>query len=359
MRISSAILVAGLLAGLGGAASAETDGWYFGAEGGANFVPKIKFDALANTWQQKQDTGYAILGQVGYGFGQVRLEGELGWRHNELDKFTWAAGSPSPSGAIGGVSFMANVLYDFKTNTPWTPYVGAGIGGMNVNADNIIAGNTKVTNDSDTAFAYQGIAGIAYAVTDTLSLRADYHYLRTADKANLKVDPAIGGGFGDGTYTAHTVGVGFIVKFPPAAAPVQAAAAAAPMPPAPPPPPPPPAPKPVQAAPIPKNFMVFFDFDKSDLTAEAKAIITQAADAAKKQNSTTIALTGYTDTVGTVPYNLKLSVRRGESVKKMLVQLGIPEKEISVVGKGKSDLLVATKDGVREPQNRRVTIVLN
>jgi OOP family OmpA-OmpF porin len=357
MRISSAILVAGLLAGLGGAASAETDGWYFGAEAGANFAPKIKFDAMANTWQQSQDTGYAILGQVGYGFGQWRLEGELGWRHNELSNFTWAAGSPSPSGAIGGVSFMANALYDFKTDTPWTPYLGAGIGGLNLNADNIIAGNTKVTNDSQTVFAYQGIAGLSYAVTDSLSLRADYHYMRT-EKANLVLDSGIGGGIGQGTYTAHTVGVGFIVKFPAAAAPAPAPAMAPPPPP-PAPPAPPPAPKPVQAAPIPKNFMVFFDFDKDVLTPEAKAIITQAADAAKKQHSTSIALTGYTDLSGTVPYNLKLSVRRGDAVKKMLVQLGIPANEISVVGKGKSDPLVPTKDGVKEPQNRRVQIILN
>jgi len=356
MRISSAILVAGVLAGLGGAASAETDGWYFGAEAGANFAQKMKFNALANTWQQTQDPGYAILGQVGYGFGQWRLEGELGWRHNELDKFTYAGGSPSPSGAVQGVNMMFNVLYDFKTDTPWTPYLGAGIGGMNVQEDNVIAGGTKITNGSDTAFAYQGIAGIAYAVTDTLSLRADYHYMRT-EKATVNVDSQFGGGQAQGPYTSHTVAVGFIVKFP-AAAPAPAPAAAPPPPP-PAPPAPPPAPKPVQAAPIPKNFMVFFDFDKSDLTPEAKAIITQAADSANKQHSASIALTGYTDLSGGAEYNMKLSVRRGEAVKKMLVQLGIPAGEITVVGKGKSDPLVPTKDGVKEPQNRRVQIILN
>jgi outer membrane protein OmpA-like peptidoglycan-associated protein len=114
----------------------------------------------------------------------------------------------------------------------------------------------------------------------------------------------------------------------------------------------------VQAAPIPKTFMVFFDFDKDVLTPEAKAIITQAAEACKKNHSATIALTGHTDLSGSVPYNQKLSVRRGEAVKKMLVQLGIPANEIGVVGKGKSDPLVPTKDGVKEPQNRRVQIVL-
>lgn len=357
MRISSAILAAGLVASLGGAASAQTDGWYVGAEAGVNIVPRIRFDAMANTWRQKQDPGYGLVGQVGYGFGQIRLEGELGWRSNDLSNFNNSLGDQSVGGSIGGVSFMGNAYYDFKTNSKFTPYIGGGIGGIDLIADNITAGGHPVTDASNTAFAYQGIVGLSYAVTDTLSIKGDYRYLRTADKVSLHVDPSYSPNVAQGTYAAHSIMVGFMMKFPPAAAPMQAAAAM-PAPPPPPAPAPAPAPKPVQAAPIPKNFMVFFDFDKSDLTPEAKAIISQAADAAQKNHSATIALTGYTDLAGPADYNLKLSVRRGESVKKMLVQLGIPAGEITVVGKGKSDPLVPTKDGVREPQNRRVTIVL-
>jgi len=356
MRYSSAILAAGLIAGLGSAASAQTDGWYFGAEAGANIAPRIHFDANSRPWSEQQDTGYALLGQVGYGFGPIRLEGELGWRHNDISSITNYQGEPASSGAIKGLNFMANALYDFNTGTKWTPYVGAGVGGINLSTDHITAANTEITNDNELLFAYQGIAGVSYALNNTLSIKADYHYMRT-EKANLSLNSAYDSGDGKGTYAAHTILVGFTVKFPPSAAPAPTPAVAPPPPP-PAPPAPPPAPKPVQAAPIAKNFMVFFDFDKDALTPEAKAIITQAADAAKKNHSTTLALTGYTDLSGSVPYNQKLSERRGESVKKMLVQLGIPANEISVVGKGKSDPLVPTKDGVREPQNRRVTIVL-
>jgi outer membrane protein OmpA-like peptidoglycan-associated protein len=74
--------------------------------------------------------------------------------------------------------------------------------------------------------------------------------------------------------------------------------------------------------------------------------------------ATSIALTGYTDAAGSEKYNLALSIRRGNAVKAALVKQGVNASDISVVGKGKSDQLVPTKDGVREPQNRRVLIVL-
>jgi outer membrane protein OmpA-like peptidoglycan-associated protein len=69
-------------------------------------------------------------------------------------------------------------------------------------------------------------------------------------------------------------------------------------------------------------------------------------------------LTGYTDSTGSAKYNMALSLRRASAVKASLVRLGTPADEISVVGKGKGDQLVPTGDGVREPQNRRVLIVL-
>ena len=357
MRISSAVIAAGLVAGLCTAASAQTDGWYAGAEAGVNFVPKLKFDTTGNTWHQKQDPGYAILGQVGYGFGKIRLEGELGWRQNEINKFSDDFGDHSVDGNISGVSFMGNVYYDFVNSSKWTPFVGAGIGGIDLNFDNLKAGGVPVTNDGDFVFAYQGIAGVSYAVNEQLSIKADYRYLGTVD-GNYNLSSAYAGpnGVGKGEYASHSVLVGFTWKFGAPAKQEVAQQAAAPVPaPA---PAPAPAPKPVQAAPIPKNFMIFFDFDKSDLTPEAKSILTQSVDAAKKQNATGFDLTGYTDTVGTTQYNQKLSERRAETAKKFLVSLGVPEKEIWTHGKGKTDLLVATKDGVREAQNRRVQIVL-
>ena len=106
------------------------------------------------------------------------------------------------------------------------------------------------------------------------------------------------------------------------------------------------------------SFMVFFDWDRSNLSAQALATIQQAADAFKAKGSARITATGHTDTSGPENYNMALSLRRANAVKDALVRDGVPATAIAVVGRGEQGLLVPTPDGVREPQNRRVEIVL-
>ncbi len=108
-----------------------------------------------------------------------------------------------------------------------------------------------------------------------------------------------------------------------------------------------------------RSFIVFFDFDRSNLTPTAVNTIKQAADQAKAGRTTRIDVTGHTDRAGTDAYNMALSLRRANAVKDQLVRNGIPATQIVVVGRGESQPLVPTADGVREPQNRRVEIVLN
>jgi outer membrane protein OmpA-like peptidoglycan-associated protein len=123
-------------------------------------------------------------------------------------------------------------------------------------------------------------------------------------------------------------------------------------------PPAPYVPPPVVApAPTARSYMVFFDFNKSDLTPDALKIVDQAAANAGPAKVTEISVTGHTDTVGSDAYNLRLSRRRAESVAAELEAKGVPSGEIAIFAKGKKDLLVPTADGVREPQNRRVQIV--
>jgi OOP family OmpA-OmpF porin len=121
-----------------------------------------------------------------------------------------------------------------------------------------------------------------------------------------------------------------------------------------------PAPEPI-AAPAPamaKTYLVFFDWDRYNLTPRATQIIAQAAADSRTQLTTTIAVNGYTDTSGTPDYNQGLSVRRAKAVAAQLVVDGVPESEITTQGFGENDLLVPTGPGVREPQNRRVAIIL-
>jgi outer membrane receptor protein involved in Fe transport len=119
---------------------------------------------------------------------------------------------------------------------------------------------------------------------------------------------------------------------------------------------PPPAVAPAAAS-VAHSYMVFFDFDKSDLTPQALAIVDQAAQNAGPAKVTEIQVTGHTDTVGSDAYNMRLSRRRAEAVAAELEKKGVPESEIAIFAKGKRDLLVPTGDGVKEPQNRRVQIV--
>jgi outer membrane protein OmpA-like peptidoglycan-associated protein len=105
--------------------------------------------------------------------------------------------------------------------------------------------------------------------------------------------------------------------------------------------------------------LVFFDFNKSDLTPQAKDIVDTAAKNAAANKVTQLTVTGHTDTVGSDAYNMRLSRRRAESVAAQLEKDGVASSEISIVAKGKRDLLVPTADGVREPQNRRVQIVFD
>jgi outer membrane protein OmpA-like peptidoglycan-associated protein len=117
-------------------------------------------------------------------------------------------------------------------------------------------------------------------------------------------------------------------------------------------------PPPVQApAPAPRSYLVFFDFNKSDLTPQATETVDQAANNAGPAHVTQLTVTGHTDTVGSDAYNLRLSRRRAESVAAQLEKDGVTASEIAIVAKGKRDLLVPTADGVKEPQNRRVQIV--
>ena len=104
--------------------------------------------------------------------------------------------------------------------------------------------------------------------------------------------------------------------------------------------------------------MVFFDWDRSNLSVTTLNTITQAVTAFRSTGNARITATGHTDTTGPESYNMALSLRRANAVKNELVRQGVPADAIAVVGKGESQLLVPTGDNVREPQNRRVEIVI-
>jgi len=126
----------------------------------------------------------------------------------------------------------------------------------------------------------------------------------------------------------------------------------------PPPPPPPPAPA-AQPAPPPasKLFVVYFNFNMYDLTADGQKVVDEAVANYKRTGSARVKIDGYTDLVGTQAYNLDLSRKRTETVQTALIKGGVPASAIVAAWHGKENPAVPTADGVREARNRRVEIV--
>lgn len=107
-----------------------------------------------------------------------------------------------------------------------------------------------------------------------------------------------------------------------------------------------------------RPYIVFFDFDKSNVTAEAGSTMNTLYKDAKKAVQAWYHITGHADRSGTDAYNMALSKRRADAVRAKLIKMGVPANNITTDFKGEREPLVQTKDGVREPQNRRAEIRL-
>jgi outer membrane protein OmpA-like peptidoglycan-associated protein len=291
-------------------------GFYVGAEGGLNW--------LLNNNSYQMDTGWAAGGKIGYDFVGPRIELEGMYRQNNgTGTVAYPNGTfATQSGKINQVSVMANALYDFMPGATITPYVGAGAGIAFVDPS-ISPGCTMCS----TQFAYQGIVGIGYNMAPGWRLDLDGRYYGTTNPGQYQNNN-------------FSVMLGLTYKFgQPEATPAA---------------PPPAAPAPATAP----SFMVFFDWDRSDLSAQAQQTLQQVASTYKQRGSARVVATGHADKSGPDNYNMALSLRRANTVKNALVRDGVPASAISVVGKGESSPLIQTADGVREPQNRRVEIVI-
>jgi len=285
------------------------------------------------------DDGLAILGEIGYRWeNNWRLELELGSRHNDVDCFSVNGAACSAAGLsdVSQFSQMVNLIHDIDITERTALSVGIGLGGNFIDADGV-----GLQDDDDYSFAAQAIFQLSHELTDRIDLVLSYRFM-TSDDAE----------FYHSTYKtmemeteSHTVSVG--LRFDLEADAMEPMPVVASEPP------------PAVALPEPKQFIVFFGFNKSSLSKEARNIVREAASAAMQQGYVTILVTGHTDTVGSSKYNETLSARRAASVKKGLVAEGIPASGITASGKGESMLMVQTGDREMEPRNRRAEINLN
>jgi outer membrane protein OmpA-like peptidoglycan-associated protein len=107
-----------------------------------------------------------------------------------------------------------------------------------------------------------------------------------------------------------------------------------------------------------QNFLVFFEFDRAQLTPEAAQVVQRALSTYRAGGAPRIVVTGHADRAGSPGYNESLSEKRAAEVRAALVKAGVPANQIVVRARGENAPLVPTPDGVAEPQNRRVEIGL-
>jgi outer membrane protein OmpA-like peptidoglycan-associated protein len=322
-------------------ANAHANGWYIGIAGGGSWVENSAVNHTSgvpthvddtNDW----DTGWIAAASMGYRWpSNWRLELELAYRSNDGAYIADTAASIE----LTEFTQMLNAFYDIPLTSRMTLSLGAGLGGDMVSYSNANTGGFPLAvDDDDYVLAGQLIAQLGFAITSRVELYADYRYLVTDTPVfSLTAFPTESYSF---EVDKHAATIGLRYDLSPDEEPL--------------PPPPPPPPPPTMMS----QFVVFFGFNKCNLSEQADGVVTEAAATARAQGAARISVVGHTDTVGSDRYNQKLSECRANTVKGALVSKGIPEGGISAIGHGETALLVQTGDGVKEPQNRRATIDL-
>ncbi len=366
MRLKNAVVAATLIAAplssqAQPAGPSPVTGLYISLGAGANILQDehlVNATGTAANSALRSRIGPVAVAALGYGLGNgLRLELEGDYRNN---RFSQGRGFGFPAAAGGNeVKYgpMLNVIYDLTGFGPFTyvaPYAGVGVGYQWAQFDKVHAygptGFPRIdSGDTRGALAYQAIIGavVPFQFLPALATTIEYRFQglahRNYDFTATTVPGSTTAGrlkFGNDFNHALLIGVRYNFGAPAPAAPTAPMPAAAPAP---------------AAA---RSYLVFFDWDKATLTDRARAIVKEAAENSTRVQYTRLEVNGYTDTSGKPSYNQGLSLRRARAVAGELVRNGVPQNGISVQGLGDTQLLVPTGAGVREPQNRRVEIII-
>ncbi len=395
MKLRNALLAATVLAmpaailAAPAAQAQPADGLYIGAGAGGNILQTEAVRSISNGpanfgrgTDYRFDAGPVVVASVGYGLGRLveqvglpdlafltgfRIELQGAGYDNRINRVKNGGAGFLRTTSTGGDEYkygaLVNILYDlplrsYGIESPVNPYIGFGGGYMHnqysnlhvttVNPNGTTAQFLRSTGQSDNA-AVQGIAGVAFpldGLTPGLSLTAEYRFMGEVGGRSIKEQyfaPRVAIGtrqkFATDDFN-HSILAGVRYSFG-----------------TPTPPPPPPAAPVVQQAPT-RTYLVFFDWDRADLTDRARQIVAEAAQASTRVQATRIEVQGNADLSGTKQYNQKLSLRRAQTVAAELVRDGVPRTAIDIQAFGDTRPLVQTAPGVREPQNRRVAIIL-
>ena len=195
--------------------SGNNDGWYVSGSTGFSLMENARnHNGSAVHYDTDADNpGFDVNGAIGRDFGNgFRAEGELGYRQIGIDHVT-AYGTGFPSGDANGdanaLSLMANGYYDFKNSTPFTPYIGAGVGVAHVGLNNLQVGGRPLVDDHDLDFAYQAMAGVSYQLAQNGTLFTEYRYFAVNDPTF----DTVGGGQVHSELATNNIEVGYRIAF--------------------------------------------------------------------------------------------------------------------------------------------------
>lgn len=185
------------------AAQSLSDGAYIQGFIGYSQLQDSDFSGTIGAATQSVDTdfdgGYGLGLAIGKEIPQwsngnvgTRIELELSYRDNDVDGVNFSGNGPAPEGNVSGdvsqTSLFANVLFDFKQSGKVTPFAGFGLGATYSDL-NFVYGPGVALDDSDTNFAAQLIAGVAYDINSSTAFTVDARYSRAFDVSSQRLAP--------------------------------------------------------------------------------------------------------------------------------------------------------------------------
>ncbi|MBC7944220.1 MAG: porin family protein, partial [Burkholderiales bacterium] len=257
--------------------------FYISLHGGAAFPGQTTDDVgppVSGTIETEGETGYVFGGAIGYMLSRsFAIEAEVAHTRADPESAALVSGPASPLGpfdATGSASVttgMVNLILGFPMGARWRPYIGAGAGIAHFEAEDVAAGPLGPLDGDDYGLGLQAIAGIDFALSRNVSLGARYKYLRVSnisieDPVSVTNDIEAPFHLAEAVLTFH---LGHAAE-PPSPTMPEAA-------------PPPPV--------APKHFIIFFGFNKCNITAEADSVLSEAASAAKSSGSASVSIVGH------------------------------------------------------------------
>ena len=107
----------------------------------------------------------------------------------------------------------------------------------------------------------------------------------------------------------------------------------------------------------PIKYILYFETD-TKLSFESEQQLPEIISSITARTAPDVSIVGHSDRTGSVEYNNQLSLRRATSVRETFVAKGIDPLIMNVTSHGENDPIVETPDGVSEPLNRRVEIII-